>query len=289
MKDIWVEHYRPRELEDVILNKNYYEVFKSMVDNKQLTGNLLFYGAAGIGKTTTAKILAKKITNDILFVNASDERNISLIRDKIKSFAEVQSMDFNSRKIVILDEADGITTLAQEALRPLIEIYSSNLRIIMTCNNVHKILIPIQSRFQMFEFFPITKEQAIDYIKEKIIKKENIEFKDEDLEKLFISSHGDLRKMINNLQKSIIQGKLVLIDNDNIVKFMTVFKEKNIENLKIFLSENEIDYLQIARRMYEKTTNARVLQLIAEYLYKDYFCIDKEINFTSLIISLWGL
>ncbi|MGA2434391.1 MAG: AAA family ATPase [Bryobacteraceae bacterium] len=239
--------------------------------------------------TTVAKILASNISSEVLFINASDERNISLVRDRIKGFAETQSMDFSSKKIIILDEADGITTLAQEALRPLIEQYSANLRIIMTCNNLHKLITPIISRFQLFEFHSITKEQTINYIKEKILKKENIEFKNEDLEQLYKISHGDLRKMINSLQKSIIQGKLVIVDKDIVNGFMEVFKERNISNLKKFLSENDVDYLQLYRYLYDKAKNERVIQTIADFLYKDYYCIDKEINFTSCIISLWSI
>lgn len=288
--DVWVEKYRPKDLEDLILRESEYYIFKSMVDKKELSGNLLFYGKPGIGKTTIAKILAKKVSDDVLFINASSEGNIDFIRNKLKTFAEMQSMNFKLKKVVILDEFDGFRSKdAFDALRPLIEQYSSNLRIIATCNYIQKIPDPIQSRFQSFEFFLPTKDQIISYVKDKILSSEKVEFSDDDLFKIYKSSCGDVRKFINNLQKSVINGKIVVYYTDLLSNFGKVFKERNIENLKFFLANNDVDYLQIYRYIYDKSVNFQTLQILAEAMYRDYYSIDKEINFVDCVIKIWSV
>ena len=289
MIDIYVEKFRPQTINDIVLSEKYYSIFNEMILNKRLSGNLLFFGKPGIGKTTLAKILAREVASDFLFLNASDERNLDLVRTRIKNFAEMQSMDPNSLKIVLLDEVDGLSGMAQEALKSFIEIYSNCIRIIATCNLVQKVIPALISRFQTFEFQPLSKEQSIQYIRNKILIPEKIEFSDQDLEKLYQTSFGDLRKVINNLQKSIIRGKLVLVDNDLLHEFGKVFKEKNIETLKKFLSENTVDFMQIYRFMFDKINNPKVLKLIADYTYRDGFVLDKEINFVAFCLSLWEI
>ncbi len=149
--ELWVEKYRPTTLDGYVGN----EVIKNKIEDYLKQGsiqNLLLHGVAGTGKTTLAKLLVKNIDCDYLYINASDERGIDTIRDKIIPFAS--SMSFNDIKIVILDEADYITPQAQATLRNTMESFSGNTRFILTCNYLERIISPLQSRCQTLEIKP---------------------------------------------------------------------------------------------------------------------------------------
>ena len=153
---LWVEKYRPQDLSTYVGN----ESLKTQVERFLGDGNvphLLLYGKAGGGKTTLAKIIVNNVDCDYLYINASDERNIDVVRDKLKTFAS--SIGFKSMKVVILDESDYMTPMAQAALRNLMETFSKHCRFILTCNYVEKIIDPIQSRCQTYKIIPPSKKQ----------------------------------------------------------------------------------------------------------------------------------
>ena len=155
--ELWVEKYRPTTLENYVGN----ETIKNKVEDYLKQGsiqNLLLHGVAGTGKTTLAKLLVKNIDCDYLYINASDERGIDTIREKIQPFA--LSMGFNDVKIVILDEADYLTPQAQTTLRHTIEACSATTRFILTCNYLERIISPLQSRCQTFEIIPPSKREV---------------------------------------------------------------------------------------------------------------------------------
>ena len=159
--ELWVEKYRPITLEEYIGN----EVIKNKIADYLKQGsiqNLLFHGVAGTGKTTLAKLIAKNLNCDLLYLNASDERGIDTIREKIIPFAS--SMSFNDIKIIILDEADYLTPQAQATLRNTIESCSKTTRFILTCNYLERIISPLQSRCQTFEITPPSKTEVIEHI-----------------------------------------------------------------------------------------------------------------------------
>ncbi len=170
--NLWVEKYRPQTLEGYVGN----EVIKNKIEDYLKQGsiqNLLLHGVAGTGKTTLAKLLVKNIDCDYLYINASDERGIDTIREKIIPFAS--SMSFNDVKIVILDEADYITPQAQATLRNTIESCSKTTRFILTCNYLERIISPLQSRCQTFEITPPSKGDVWNKC-ENILHNENVEF-----------------------------------------------------------------------------------------------------------------
>ena len=155
--ELWVEKYRPTTLEGYVGN----EVIKNKIEDYLKQGsiqNLLLHGVAGTGKTTLAKLLVKNIDCDYLYINASDERGIDTIREKIQPFT--LSMGFNDVKIVILDEADYLTPQAQATLRHTIEACSATTRFILTCNYLERIISPLPSRFQTFEITPPSKTEV---------------------------------------------------------------------------------------------------------------------------------
>jgi replication factor C small subunit len=140
---LWVEKYRPDILENYVGNENLKETISKYIEQNDIQ-NLIFYGPAGTGKTTLAKLLVKNINCDFIYINASDERGIETIRDKVSGFAS--TMSFKPLKVVILDEADFLTIQAQASLRNVIETFSKSTRFILTCNYIERIIDPLQSR-----------------------------------------------------------------------------------------------------------------------------------------------
>ena len=187
--ELWVEKYRPTTLEEYVGN----ETIKNKIADYLKQGsiqNLLFHGVAGTGKTTLAKLIAKNLNCDLLYINASDERGIDTIRDKIIPFAS--SMSFNDVKIVILDEADYITPQAQATLRNTIEACSKTTRFIFTCNYLERIISPLQSRCQTFEIIPPSKLNIVKHLKD-IIDGENIKVNVNDLAIVVNNFYPDIR------------------------------------------------------------------------------------------------
>lgn len=204
LNQIWVDKYRPQKFSEIIGQKNYIKRIKSFIETKNLP-HLLFAGVPGTGKTTTAHVIAKKLYNknalkgNFLELNASDDRGIDVIRHQIKEFAKLKSLTNIPYKIICLDEADSLTKDAQQALRRTMEKYSATCRFILCCNQISKILDPIQSRCVIFKFKGLTKENLIELL-EKIEKQENLKITNNAKELLIKISLGDTRKIINTLQ-----------------------------------------------------------------------------------------
>ena len=216
----WVEKYRPKDIDNIISHKHIIKTIKSMINNNNIP-HLLLYGPAGTGKTSTALVISKYIFSDasnsnILELNASDDRNISTVRNEIKSFASSNAIFSNGIKVIILDEADAMTSQAQMALRRIIEIYSTNIRFIIICNNIDNILQAIQSRCSKFRFPPVDFNSFKIHI-ENIIEKENINVDKNSIQSISNISKGDLRKAINILQS------IYLNINKNIIKSEDIY------------------------------------------------------------------
>jgi DNA polymerase III delta prime subunit len=212
-----IEKYRPSKLDDIKNQEDIKNIFIDMVNNRNIP-HMVFYGSAGTGKTSTAiaicKQLYKESYNDsVLELNASDERGIRVVREKIKTFSQ-KSAD-NDFKIIILDEADAMTNDSQFALRRIIEKYSSNTRFILICNYINKIITPLLSRCAVFRFKTM-KPIEIEDILTKIIKKENIIIDKQDTHNLI---KDDLRRSINNLQKLIFLNRNNRVDNKTYIKY----------------------------------------------------------------------
>jgi len=169
---LWVEHYRPNSLNEFIGNEQVKNKIQEYIDSGTLQ-NLLLFGPAGVGKTSLAKLVVKNLDADYLYINASDERGIDTIREKIIPFAS--SMGFKNIKIVILDEADYLTPQAQATLRNTIETFSANCRFIFTCNYLDRIILPLQSRCVSFNILPADKKAVGKHVME-ICDKENISY-----------------------------------------------------------------------------------------------------------------
>jgi DNA polymerase III delta prime subunit len=296
---IWVEKYRPHKLDDLILDDKSLRVVKQFEDE---IPNLLFVGSPGTGKTTLARIIVNDILGcNFLYINASDESGIDVIRHNITNFAQTKSFD-GGIKVVILDEADGLTPQAQAALRNTMETYAKYCRFVLTANYKHKIIPALQSRCQSLDIKPVVDQAAKRCF--NILRLENIKVSEEQKKKfvILVKKHfPDLRKTINEIQKSIVDGELCIdsnaSDNELLAKVMQGVMTNSL-GLRKYLIENEDrfqgDYDTLLANfldfLYEQDLpdmkKKEMIVIIADHLYKSAFVVDKEINAFACLVSL---
>ena len=240
---LFTEKYRPSTFDEIKGQKEIIKRVKALVESKNIP-HMLFSGPAGIGKTTTALVIAKQLhknnwRNNFLEMNASSERGIDVIRNQVKDFAKTMAIETDSPKIILLDEADALTKEAQQALRRTMETYSNSCRFILSCNLVNKIIDPIKSRCAIFKFKPLEKEEITQIIKE-IGKNENISIDSETVQLLFNHCGGDVRQLQNILQSCSAMSKS--ITKEDIKHFLTSIESEDIkEIIKLALNQNFIE------------------------------------------------
>ena len=208
----WTEKYRPANLSQVIGETPIVERLKGFVKTGNFP-NMIFAGAAGIGKTTCAIAMARELYGDatnesFLELNASDSRGIDVIRGRVKEFARTLSLNSGAVKIIFLDEADALTPEAQHALRRTMEKYSATTRFIFSANYANKIIEPIQSRCVVLRFKPLKEEDMREYIK-RVAKGEKLDISEKAVEALIYVSDGDLRKLTNVLQSAAVMSEKI--------------------------------------------------------------------------------
>src|SRR4030042_3577488 len=205
VSSIWTEKYRPSKFYELVGQDDIVKRVESLTNTMNIP-HLLFAGPAGTGKSTLALIIVKELfgknwRENYLELNASDERGINVVREKVKTFARTKSLGNVPFKVIFLDEADALTPEAQQALRRTMENYSATCRFILSCNYSSKIIDPIQSRCAIFRFKLLEKKDIERRIK-IIAEKENLEITEKTIESLYESSEGDCRRVINLLQAS---------------------------------------------------------------------------------------
>jgi len=292
---LWVEEFRSTSLQDFVGNSSIKESIQYFIDQNDIQ-NLLFYGPSGTGKTTLAKLIINNINCDHLYINASDERGIDTIREKVVSFASAAS--FSPLKVVILDEADFLTLTAQASLRNVIETFSRSTRFILTCNFIERVINPIQSRCQTFKILPPSKTQIASHLIQ-ILENKNIEFNLNDLKILVNQFYPDLRKMLNTAQAFSKTGTLIL-DTTAIASSSYMFgvlkelkSKPNLNKIRqIIQNSNVSDFEEFYRFLYENASEyapskeGTIYILLNKYAYEANFKIDKEINLMALISEI---
>ena len=230
-REIWIEKYRPQTLDDIHGQEAIVERLQSYIAQDDVP-HLLFSGPAGIGKTTAATAIAREIYGEdnwrgnFLELNASDQRGIDVVRDRIKGFA--RSSFGGDFRIVFLDEADSLTDDAQSALRRTMEQFSDNTRFILSCNYSSKIIDPIQSRCAVFRFSPLSDEAVSGMVRE-IAAAEEIEVTDEGVDALVYAADGDMRRAINSLQAAATTGDVV--DEEAVYAITATARPEEIESM----------------------------------------------------------
>lgn len=307
---MWVEKYRPQKITDLVNQKEIVGSLTALLKNVSELPHLLFSGSAGVGKTTLAMCLCRQILGDgwkeyTLELNASDERGIGMVRERVKKFSRFAGLDSNIPfKIIILDEADEMTSDAQTALRRIIEDTAKICRFILIANNVSKIIEPIQSRCAVFKFTRIAEKDVIAQIKD-IAKKEKIKADDDGLKAIYDYTEGDLRHAINLLQASSSLGAITeenvkasagltkTKDVDEVLKMalagkITDARNKMIELIKVY-GMSESDFLKYINEAMYRTKQANIIEIsevIAKYDYRVLSGANPEIQLSALLAEI---
>jgi len=248
--EIWAEKYRPKRLGDIVDQKDIVERLKSFAESRNVP-HCIFAGPPGTGKTTAALCLARDLYGDVyrehmMELNASDERGIDVVRETVKTFARVKSIGEVPFKIMILDEADNMTSDAQQALRRTMERYTETCRFIMCANYSGRIIEPIQSRCAPFRFAHLPREAQDSYLK-GIAEKEEVKLSPEGLDAIFEVSGGDLRRAINTLQSAASLGKPI----DAKVVYSVTGKASPADVQKMIKTAMEGDFVGARKKLRE--------------------------------------
>ena len=296
---LWVEKYRPEKLDDICSQTNIIKSLKSSIYNKNLP-HLIFFGPSGCGKTSTIIALAKELfglenyNNRIIELNASDERGINVIREKIKTYAKQSIKNIDNLppwKIIILDEADTMTIDSQFALRRIMEQYSKITRFCIICNYHNKIIDPIISRCSLFRFKPILHDEIISKLT-FICVNENINYSLNILNKIILNSRGDLRKAINLLQKCYATNNLFKSCNelsiDILYELSGLIPECIFNNLikYIFLKDNNNVELIVNNIYNDGYSIINQILLFHDFIINSNLSSDKKANIICKIAEI---
>jgi replication factor C small subunit len=307
---MWTEKYRPLKIDDVVNQKAVVDRLKSMLKSPGDMPHLLFAGPPGTGKTTTALCIARTIMGDYwrdftLELNASDERGINTVRDRVKTFARYADRRVEIPfRLIILDESDEMTNDAQTALRRIMESYSKGTRFILICNYSSRIIEPIQSRCAIFRFSRLAEDDVAGYLK-VICEKEGVKFEENALRTIYKVSEGDLRQAINILESASILGA---VTNSSVEKISGISGRAKVgEVVQMALSgdfkEARSNLIELTRvyglsdRDFLKYANEALVELnppnlseaseaMAKYDYRLIVGAHPEIQLTALLAEL---
>ena len=300
---LWVEEYRPQNINSCILPKSLKKTFSEFVEQDNIP-NLILSGGAGVGKTTVAKAMLTEMGCTYMMINGSEESGIDILRTKIKNFASTVSLH-GGRKYIILDEADYLNPQStQPALRGFMEEFHKNCGFILTCNYKNRLIEPIHSRCSVIEFQIPNSEKpklAVSFMKrvEEILKLEDIAYDKRVIVEVINKYFPDWRRVLNELQRysssgTIDAGMLVDISEVNIKELMHAMKEKEFTNVRRWVVNNlDNDPVRLMRLVYDNlygyvdgSSIPHVVVVLGEYQYKAAFVADQELNMLACLTEI---
>jgi len=295
---LWIERYRSENLDQYIGN----EVIKSRITDCIAQNDIphfIFSGTAGTGKTTLAKLIVNNIKCDYLYLNASDENGIDMIREKVKGFASAAS--FQPIKVVILDEADFLTQPAQAALRNIIEEYSASTRFVLTCNYIERLIEPLTSRCEIHILKPPSMGEVAKHVCTNILDIEKVEYDIKEVAALIKDSYPDIRSIIKNLQAGTKdnQFKFTVSSTDWLNKLTTILSSRDKKawyDIRQLVADAQVDDFQTAYRFlfdnldkYSYGHDAEISVVLDDFIWRAGVVPDKEINMMACIAKILEL
>ena len=292
---LWIEKYRSETLEQYIGNDAIKARIADCITSNDIP-HFIFAGSAGTGKTTLAKLIVKNIQCDYLYINASDENGIDIIRDKVKGFASTST--FQPLKVVILDEADFLTQPAQAALRNLIEEYSITTRFVLTCNYIERLIEPLQSRCEIHVLKPPTKGAVAKHICTNILDVEGVKYELSDVALLVKEFYPDVRSIIKNLQAGVKDNeyKWIALNTDWLAVIVEVLKSRDNKawyTIRQIVADAQVDDFQAAYKYlfdnldkFSYGHDAEISVILDDFIWRAGVVPDKEINFSACIAKI---
>ncbi len=300
---LWVQKYRPQEVSELILSEDIKETLTAFVKKGDLPNFLFHSQSGGTGKTSAAMAIAAQLNLETMLINASEERGIDTIRTKMTDFCSAMSMD-GRRKMLILDEADHLTDISQNALRNFFEKFSSNCCFVMTANQAQKIISPLQSRCAVIEFrFPKDEKPklALSFFQKlcRILDLEGIDYEKKLVQHAVIHFFPDFRRCINEIQRYSGSGTLsdkILsnVQNENIDVLVEAIREKKFQTIRKFILENwHGSETELYRSLYDQLLERAkpeclpdVILILSRYGYESLSAVDKEIHTLACMTEL---
>jgi replication factor C small subunit len=299
---LWVEKFRPQTVDDTVLPDDTKAMAKGYIAQGRIP-NLLFCGGAGVGKTTLARAMCEEVGSDYIIINASSENSIDVLRTKVTQFASTSSFS-ESRKVVILDEADNLSSAFQSAFRNALEAFSENCTFILTCNFPQRLIEPIRSRCGIINFKIPSKEKQVlagQFFKRvlAILDNENVEYDKRVVADVVQRHFPDFRRCLNELQKFSATGKidsgiLVNLDQESFTELVSFLKNRKYEGMRKWVANNaDLDSTQFFRMFYDNANGMmqpksipELVVLLGQYQFYSSHVADQEINRAAFLTEV---
>jgi len=292
---LWIEKYRSQTLEQYIGNDAVKDRISDCIAKNDIP-HFIFSGTAGTGKTTLAKLIVNNIKCDYLYLNASDENGIDMIREKVKGFAS--SATFNPIKVVILDEADFLTQPAQAALRNIIEEYSINTRFVLTCNYIERLIEPLTSRCEIHILKPPSMPDVARHVCKNILDVEEVKYDIKNVAMLIKEHYPDIRSVIKCLQAGVKDGEFQWIELNTdwlarVIKVLESRDKKAWYTIRQIVADAQVDDFQVAYKyMFDNLDkfsyghDAEISVILDDHIWRAGVVPDKEINYAACIAKI---